>query len=189
MKMDKKRVIFVTDGDQYAHKAVQHVAIDIGGRCISSSSGNPSRLTGGEIVDYIKQTPRDPVLVMVDDCGFSGEGPGEKVMRDVTNDPGIQVLGAIAVASNSEYGEWAKVDISIDRYGKLTQYGTDKSGVADIEIGRIDGDTVYVLDELQLPVVVGVGDIGKMDGRDSVKRGAPITKKAIEIILERSGHS
>jgi stage V sporulation protein AE len=34
---------------------------------------------------------------------------------------------------------------------------------------------------------VGIGDIGKMAGKDSYEIGAPITKKAIEIILERSG--
>lgn len=186
--MEKKNVIFITDGDQYAHEAVQHVAKEINGRCISSSHGNPTRLSGQEIVDHVMHTPYDPVLVMVDDCGYREEGPGERVMKYVANHPDINALGAIAVASNSEYGEWAKVDISIDRYGKLTQHGPDKSGVADIEIGRIEGDTVYVLDELDLPVVVGVGDIGKMDGRDAVKKGAPVTKQAVKLILERSGY-
>lgn len=186
--MKKKHVIFITDGDQYAHEAVQFTAKQIGGRCISGSAGNPSKMSGTEAVDAILSAPADPVLFMVDDCGFEGEGPGEKLMRHIAAHPKIKVLGAVAVASNSEYGEWSRVDVSIDRNGNLTDHPPDKSGVSDIETGRIEGDTVYVLDELHLPIVVGVGDIGKMDGRDDVKRGAPITRKAVELILERSGY-
>ena len=78
------------------------------------------------------------------------------------------------------------MDVSIDRSGELTEHGVDKHGVRDIEIGRIDGDTVYVLDELDLPVIVGVGDIGKMDGQDTVEKGCPITRQAVDILLERS---
>lgn len=184
--MEKKNVIFVTDGDHYAQKAIEHVARDIGARCISQSSGNPTALTGEEIVQLIKDTPHDPVFVMADDCGYRGEGPGEKAMRTIANDPDIDVLGAIAVASNTDFTEWTKVDVSIDRSGELTEHGVDKHGVRDIEIGRIDGDTVYVLDELDLPVIVGVGDIGKMDGQDTVEKGCPITRQAVDILLERS---
>ena len=186
--MKKKRVIVITDGDESARKAVEHVASVIGGRCISSSWGNPTTLTGEEIVNLIKKTPNDPVLVMFDDCGFLAEGPGEKALRYVAMDPSIEVIGAIAVASSTHHSEWTKVDVSIDRFGKLTEFGVDKSGLEDLEIGRINGDTVYILDEINIPVVVGVGDIGKMAGQDTVEKGAPITKKAVEIILERSGY-
>lgn len=183
--MEKKKVIFITDGDQYAHEAVQQVARNIGGRCISQSQGNPTPLTGEEITCLIQQTPYDPVLVMVDDGGFRGEGPGEKVMRYISEQADIQVLGAIATASNTNFREWTKVDVSIDRGGELTVFGVDKNGVGDIEPYRIDGDTVYVLDELDLPVVVGVGDIGKMDGQDTAEKGFPITNQAVDVILER----
>ena len=50
------------------------------------------------------------------------------------------------------------------------------------------GDTVYCLDELDVPIVVGIGDIGKMAGKDDYESGSPITKQAVELILERSGY-
>ncbi len=110
-------------------------------------------------------------------------------MRFVFMHPQIHVLGALAVASSTHSSEWTHVDISIDRYGELTEFGVDKEGVRDLEIGRLNGDTVHILDELNLPIVVGIGDIGKMAGLDSVSRGSPTTKKAIELIIERSGFS
>lgn len=187
--MDQKGVILITDGDLYATKAVQIAAKMIGGRCISQSAGNPSKLTGEELVRLIKQTPYDPVLVMFDDCGHRGEGVGEEAMKYVATHPDIRVLGAIAVASKTQFAEWTKVDVSIDRFGRLSEYGMDKNGVPEMERGKMNGDTVYILDELDIPVVVGVGDIGKMAGRDTPEKGAPITKLAVDIILERSGYS
>lgn len=186
--MKNRRVILVTDGDQYALQAVQYVATKIGGRCIARSQGNPSILPGQELVQLILSTPYDPVFVLFDDCGLEGEGAGEKALKYVVSHPQIDVLGAIAVASNSNHKEWTKVDISIDRYGELTEYGVDKYGVPDIEMGRLNGDTVYCLDQLNLPIIVGIGDIGKMNGKDCVQKGAPITMKATQIILERSGY-
>lgn len=187
MLLGKKRVILITDGDLYALKATELAAKELGCRCISHSWGNPTNITGIELVRQIKSTPHDPVLVMFDDCGYPGEGYGERIMRSVATHKDINVIGAIAVASKTKNAEWTKVDVSIDRYGELTEYGVDKSGVPDIELGRIDGDTVYILEELNIPFVVGVGDIGKMAGNDTPEKGAPITKKAIQLILERSG--
>ncbi|HEX7065548.1 MAG TPA: stage V sporulation protein AE [Bacillales bacterium] len=184
--MEPRNVILVTDGDKYAMKAVQYTAKEVGGRCISRSSGNPTPLSGEEIVELIKETPYDPVFVMVDDCGFRGEGPGEKAMRCIVEHPDVNVLGAIAVASNTDFKEWTRVDVSVDRSGELTEHGVDKHGVADIEVGRMDGDTVYALDDLDLPIVVGVGDIGKMDNQDTVEKGCPITRQAVDLVLERS---
>ncbi|MDR7072604.1 stage V sporulation protein AE [Fictibacillus barbaricus] len=187
--MVKKRVIFITDGDLYALRVAEHAAEQIGGRCISQSWGNPTRKSGHELVEMIRQTPFDPVLVMFDDCGFKGEGPGEQAMRIIHQQPDLEVIGAVAVASKTHFAEWTKVHCSIDRYGELTEFGIDKSGLPDLETGRINGDTVYILDELNLPIVIGMGDIGKMAGHDSVEKGAPITMKAINLILERSkGH-
>ena len=183
----QRRVILITDGDEYAKRAVEHVAKEIGGRCITSSYGNPSKLTGPELVRLIKKAPHDPVLVMFDDSGIVGEGVGEAALKYVATHKDIEVLGAIAVAARSRDEEWSRVDVSIDRDGVLTPYGVDKYGIQELEIGRINGDTVYCLDELNLPIVVGVGDIGKMARHDSYKFGAPITKKAVELILERSG--
>lgn len=186
MENNKKRIILITDGDDSARRAVEIVAKQIGGRCITSSWGNPSKLTGEDLVTLIKKTPHDPVLVMFDDCGYTEEGPGEEAMRYVATHNDLKVIGAIAVASKTHDSEWTKVDVSIDRNGNLTEYGVDKFGLPDIELGRINGDTVYNLNDLAIPFIVGIGDIGKMAGKDDVGRGAPITRKAVELILERS---
>jgi stage V sporulation protein AE len=183
----RRRVILITDGDEYAKRAVEHVAREIGGRCISSSQGNPSTLTGEKLVQLIKKSPYDPVLVMFDDSGIVGEGAGENALKFVAGHEEIEVLGIIAVAAKSRHEEWSRIDVSIDRDGNLTPYGVDKFGIPELEIGRINGDTVYCLDELEVPIIVGIGDIGKMAKRDSYKNGSPITKKAVELILERSG--
>ena len=183
----RRRVILITDGDEYAKRAVEHVAQEIGGRCISMSQGNPSILTGQELVQLIKKAPYDPVLVMFDDSGIVGEGAGESALKYVAIHKDIEVLGIIAVAAKSRHEEWSRIDVSIDRDGELTPYGVDKYGIQELEIGRINGDTVYCLDELNVPIIVGIGDIGKMARRDSYKVGSPITKKAVDLILERSG--
>lgn len=184
---DRRRVILITDGDDYARRAVEKVAQEIGGRCISMSHGNPSNVTGPQLIHLIKKTPHDPVLVMFDDSGLMGEGPGETKLKYVAQHQDIEVLGIIAVASKTRQAEWTKVDVCIDREGELTPYGVDKYGLPELELGRLNGDTVYCLDELDVPIVVGIGDIGKMAGHDHYKIGAPITKKAVELILERSG--
>lgn len=184
--MEEKRVILITDGDLYALKAVELAASELGCRCISQSMGNPSMLSGEELIQLIMKTPYDPVLVLFDDSGYPGEGYGEKAMRYVATHRSIKVLGAIAVASNTKNAEWTRVDVSIDKDGNLTEYGIDKMGVPNLEEKRITGDTVYILDELKIPIIVGVGDIGKMGGYDTPEEGAPITKLAIQLILERS---
>jgi stage V sporulation protein AE len=184
----KRQVIIVTDGDEYAHKALAFVAKEIGGRCISQSQGNPTKATGKQLVQWINATPYDPVLVMFDDSGFTGEGHGERAMRYVAKHPSIEVIGAIAVASNSHHYEWSRVDVSIDRFGELTHYGVDKLGLPDLEVGRINGDTVSILEDLNIPIVVGIGDIGKMARQDDVSLGSPITMQAVKLILERSRH-
>ncbi len=187
--MKKRQVILVTDGDEYARKNIEYIAKKVGGRCISKSYGNPTTLTGKEIVGMILEAPYDPVFVMFDDSGFVGEGAGEQALRYVATNKQIDVLGVIAVASRTHQSEWSKVDVTIDRFGELTHYGVDKSGIQELEVGRINGDTVYCLDELNVPLIVGIGDIGKMARMDDVKAGCPITEQAVQLILERSGFS
>jgi stage V sporulation protein AE len=184
---EKRNVILITDGDDYARRAVERVAADVGGRCISLSHGNPSVLSGPNLVKLIKKAVNDPVLVMFDDSGFMGEGAGERALKYVAEHEEINVLGVIAVASKTHMAEWSRVDFCIDREGELTPYGVDKHGLPELEMGRINGDTVYCLDQLNIPLIIGIGDIGKMARRDHFGQGAPITKKAVEIILERSG--
>lgn len=184
---NRRKVILITDGDEYARRAVEMVAKEIGGRCISTSFGNPSNHSGEEILSFIKQAKNDPVLVMFDDSGFVGEGNGENALKYIATHPDLEVLGVLAVASRTRREEWTKIDVAIDQDGELTPYGVDKYGIPEMELGRVNGDTVYILDELNLPLVVGIGDIGKMGKKDSYEKGAPITRKAVEYILERSG--
>ena len=62
----------------------------------------------------------------------------------------------------------------IDKFGELTPYGVDKFGVPEMEMGRLTGDTVYCLDELDVPVIVGVGDEA-ISAEELVSPAAPIS--------------
>lgn len=182
---DKKRVILVTDGDKIAKKAVETAALRIGGRCISKSAGNPTPISSRSILELIKKTPYDPVVVMVDDRGHTGTGKGEKVIRDLTESPEVEILGIIAVASNTEGVKGTNIDFSITKDGNIVKNTVDKFGnQAEGEI--INGDTVDILGSLVIPVIVGIGDPGKMDGKDCCDKGAPIITKAMKEIIERS---
>ncbi|WP_400163841.1 stage V sporulation protein AE [Brevibacillus sp. TJ4] len=188
MERQRRKVILVTDGDHIAQKVVEAVAREFGGRCISLSAGNPTPLDGSQIVELIQMAPHDPVIVMFDDNGDFGRGRGERAIEYVVKHPDIEVIGAIAVASNTRWVRGARVRYSIDNHGRLVEEAVDKDGYADVELeNRIYGDTVDILNTLQVPNVIGIGDIGKMEGRDSLRHGSPITKKAVQWILERSG--
>jgi stage V sporulation protein AE len=189
-KRDVRSVIIITDGDKVASHAVQEVAREVGGRCISRSGGNPTPLNGEEIVNQILKAAYDPVLVMFDDNGQGGCGDGETSLEYVATHPSIHVLGAIAVASNTEAVEGTHIDLAIDAGGEIVQSGVNKEGHVEFSKElRIYGDTVDILDGLPIPIIIGIGDIGKMNGHDHIRYGAPITRKAVEIILERSGYN
>lgn len=186
---DKRRVILITDGDKVAKRAVEAVARKIGGRCISRSAGNPTPLNGEQMVQQVKLAKYDPVLLMFDDNGNGETGEGEEALEFIAKHPDIEVLGAVAVASNTPHVEGTDVDLCIDVDLKETDHGVDKDGLqVSKEKAHVYGDTVDVLSRLKIPIVVGVGDIGKMKGKDHIKYGSPITTKAIETILERSGY-
>ena len=185
---EKRNIIIITDGDEYAKRTIEHVAKEIGGRCISASYGNPTRMDGAELIKLIKSAAYDPVLVMFDDSGLVGEGVGEQVMKYVAKHPDINLLGILAVAAKTKQAEWTKVDVCIDREGNLTEFGVDKFGVPEMDVKRINGDTVYCIDSIDAPIVVGIGDIGKMAKYDDIAKGSPITLSAIKLILERSGY-
>lgn len=184
----KRKVIVVTDGDQMARKAIETAARQVGARVISRSAGNPTPLTGTQIISLVHKAQHDPVLVMFDDNGHSEQSYGEQALRQLMNDPSIEVIGAIAVASNTEHVVGIHVDFSLDQFGHVIRDGVDKDGIPQgLHEPVILGDTVDVLNEYNLPVVIGVGDIGKMEGNDSYWKGAPITTQAIMEILKRSG--
>ncbi len=182
----KKRVILVTDGDRIARQAVEKASGNIGGRCISASAGNPTRLTGSQTVELIKSTPYDPVVVMVDDRGSGKKGKGERVLEYVAKHPDLEVMGVVAVASNTESIDGTKVNCAVTRERQVLTCQVDKKGQVISSLPIIRGDTVDVLNELgqEIPFVVGIGDIGKMDGQDDPEEGARITTKALELVLE-----
>ncbi|MDF2502194.1 MAG: hypothetical protein K0Q77_2908 [Anaerosporomusa subterranea] len=185
---EKIRVILITDGDSNACQVIELLAAEMGLRCISASAGNPTPISGEEIIALLKQTPNNPVLVMFDDRGNPGKGKGESVMEQVASHPDVTVLGALAVASGTDGAGGASVDFSINRWGEIEPYAVDKYGQVYKQGSRsiIHGDTLSILDSLQVPIVIGIGDIGKMGQADSVEYGAPITRKAITEILKRS---
>jgi stage V sporulation protein AE len=188
-KREKRDVIIVTDGDQVAQKAVQQAALNVGGRCISRSGGNPTPLTGEQIVEQVMIAKYDPVLVMFDDNGNGDEGDAERAIEVVANHPDINLLGVVAVASNTPMVDGADVDLCVTNQGVITNDSVDKDGIGHhSERSHIYGDTVDVLQRINAPLIVGIGDIGKMQGHDHYSHGAPITTKAVEIILERSGY-
>ena len=180
-----RRIILVTDGDGIAKKAVETAALRIGGRCISRSAGNPTPMSGRHILELIRQTPYDPVVVMVDDKGNTGTGNGEMVMKELAESKEVEMLGVIAVASNTEGVKGTSVDFSITRHGNIINETVDKYGKKSGG-NKINGDTVDILDSIDVPVIVGVGDPGKMNGRDCIDKGAPILTKAMKEIMERS---
>lgn len=181
--VQRKRVILVTDGDTYARRALEMAARQLHLRVISRTAGNPTRLSGIEIVQFVKQTPYDPVLVMFDDNGDLHQARGEQALRVLCSHPDVEVIGALAVASNTARVEGVGVDFSIDKDGRRVETGVDKRGNS-IPRFLVFGDTVDVLRDLQLPLIVGVGDIGKMRGRDAPERAAPVTTAAIAAIIE-----
>lgn len=187
---EKIRVILITDGDHVAQAVIEDIAVSLGLRCISASGGNPTPISGQEIVELLKTVHHDPVLVMFDDRGNSYKGLGEMAMEYVASHPDIEVLGAVAVASNTPGTLGIATHECITCKGDIVQNSVDKNG--DIK-GKsrakpiISGDTVDVLNDLEVPFIVGVGDVGKMHRADDLGYGAPITRKAIEEILKQSG--
>jgi stage V sporulation protein AE len=188
--MTRRRVIVVTDGDRVAQRVVEKVAQNIGGRAISLSGGNPTQITGEKIAALIKETPYDPVLVMVDDCGSSDRGEGERALEALTRDSELEILGVLAVASNTAAVGGVPVTVSVTRDGKIVEESVNKDGNPKPSATKeIKGDTVDIINQLSIPVVIGIGDLGKMDEADRVTDGAKITTLAVQEILRRNhGH-
>lgn len=186
--MDKKRVIIVTDGDRTAQRAVEKAAANVGGRTISASAGNPTTLSADEIVEMILKAPKEPVVVMVDDSGKRAKGPGEQVLEALAKDDRLEVLGVVAVASNTAKVEGIAVDFSVTREGQRVHQPVDKEGNPEPEGQyKVEGDTVDILNRLDVPVIVGIGDLGKMDDADLIEEGARITTQAVQEVLRYHG--
>jgi stage V sporulation protein AE len=186
--IDMRKIILVTDGDLVAQRAIKKAAANIGARFISASGGSPTPLDGNKIVEMIQSTHYDPVVVMVDDRGNCKTGKGEQALYQIANHPDIEVLGIIAVASNTFNVNGVKVDCSITKNGKIIQGSVNKEGLEQYG-NTVYGDTVDIIEKCSIPVVIGIGDIGKMGGKDHYAIGSPIVTKAMEEILLRSGYS
>ncbi|OPZ88653.1 MAG: hypothetical protein BWY74_03046 [Firmicutes bacterium ADurb.Bin419] len=186
--MQKRKVILVTDGDPVARSAVELATSKIGGRCISASAGNPTVLSGEEIINLIKTAPHDPVVVMVDDRGTKGKGEGEMAMETIIGDDSIDVLGVVAISSNGKDCKGIPISCSITKEGKIIENGVDKYG-NDTQSKKICGDTLSILKDVKDLLIVGIGDPGKMDYTDEITKGSPITTMALKEILKRKGLS
>jgi stage V sporulation protein AE len=183
----KRKVVVITDGDRAAQKVVEKVAQNVGGRAISLSGGNPTPISGGAIAAAVQQTPHDPVLVMIDDCGCCGAGRGEMALAELAGNAEIEILGVVAVASNTAKVEGIKINAAVTRDGAVIDCPVDKDGnPGKKHEPRIHGDTVDILNRLSIPVVIGIGDLGKMNDADLVEQGAKITTRAVQEVLNRS---
>ncbi|WP_408954606.1 stage V sporulation protein AE [Natroniella sp. ANB-PHB2] len=186
--METKEVIMITDGDKTARKAVEEASKNLGLEVIAKSAGNPTPCSGAELVEEINNCSGELAVVMFDDQGDLNCGQGETAMKVVAGSDNIDVLGVIAVASNAKEVEGVQPTCSITKEGELVKLPVDKSGKEEkVEHTILEGDTVDVINEFEDMLVVGIGDLGKMEGKDDYHLGAPITTKAIKEILKRSG--
>ena len=112
---------------------------------------------------------------------------GEKAMEIIANDSNIDVLGVVAVSSNGRDCDWLNVSCSITKHGNIIEGSVDKYGNNKGNAG-ICGDTLNVLKNMKDIVIVGIGDPGRMDYYDEISKGAPITTKALQEIMSRSGY-
>ena len=182
--MKKKRVILVTDGDENAQEAIIQACKNEGLYPMLSSAGNPTPLTGEQLAWEIKQAPYDPVVVMLDDRGTVGEGRGERALEYLLLDKSLDVLGVVAVASNTDQARGVEVNESVDRYGHILNRPVDKYGEPE-PIGHhlLEGDTSEILARFPGVKVVGTGDLGKMKGQDNPAHGAMVTTRCLKELL------
>lgn len=182
---EKRAVIILTDGDETAYHALSEACHQLDCHPLRASEGNPTPLGGQDLVEAVLQAPAEPVVVMVDDRGDAGRGPGEDALSVLTQSPQLDVLGVVAVAANTHPVQGVPVDISVDQDGEVVHHAVDKAG-REVHSHQLKGDTVDVLRSFDGPVV-GLGDPGKMDGHDRISKGVPATRRAIQEILERRG--
>jgi stage V sporulation protein AE len=181
-------VIVVTDGDDTAWKAVEDACRALDCHALRASRGNPTPLDGEALVDAVVATGRSPVVVMVDDQGDANTGPGERALTHLLQSRRIRLLGVVAVASHTPHVEGVRPLFSVTADGRRVSGAVDKEGEATGHVLR--GDTVDVLAEAaevgeDAPIIVGLGDPGKMGGRDRPERGEPATRAALAAILQR----
>lgn len=180
-------VIVVTDGDPTAWRAVEAASTELGLVPLAVSRGNPTPVDADRIVAEAKAQSGGPVVVLVDDQGDAGTGTGERILADLLRDSRVRVLGVVAVASNTPGVRGVVPDLSVDQSARSGGEAVDKAGRA--VGGPLLGDTVDVLrSAAEGPVIVGLGDPGKMEGHDALSAGVPATRAALAAVLRHSGH-
>lgn len=181
----KKRVVIFTDGDQAAREAIKVACANVGAYPLTITAGNPSPLTGEEVLFLIKSCPHDPIVVMVDDGGWVGKGKGESIISYLLEaQDDIDLLGVVAVAAATRHTRGIKVDYSLTRMGAEVGAPVNKLGYPEAAGHQyLEGDTTELL-LLQNGIrIVGCGDLGKMDWQDNPKEGAPVTTECLRTIL------
>jgi stage V sporulation protein AE len=148
------------------------------------SGGNPTRLSADKALECILNAPYDPVIVMVDDKGKKGMGPGECLMETLLNDQRLQVIGVVAVASDTRVRGVA-VDKSVTIDMRTVPGPVDKCGYQESQKHhRLEGDTVEILRHHPELFIIGCGDLGKMNGRNCLEQGARVAEQCFREILK-----
>lgn len=188
MTESRIQIIVVTDGDETAQQAIEVAAKDLELFPLKASGGNPSPLSGPEVLQLILDAPFDPVVVMVDDHGKRGPGPGERVLEFLFKcRHELDILGVIAVASDTRV-RGIHVDLSVTADGKIITGPVGKNGRREERWHNwLEGDTVEILRQHPGTLIIGCGDLGKMEGQDRASCGAAITRRCLREILNRSG--
>lgn len=179
-----RKVIIVTDGDSIAKKVIEKAAVKVGCRTLSISSGNPTRISGEDMVRLIQCVKYDPVIVMADDRGNTGRGNGEKVIDYLIKSREIDVMGIVAVASNTRNASGIKVNCSINKNGEISKNSVDKHGNTKMSKVLV-GDTVNTINPSSVNCVVGIGDPGKTECDGNMDRECSILIKAINVIINK----
>lgn len=176
-----RKVIVVTDGDRTAYRAIQAAARDLNCTPVGATEGNPTPLRGQAVIQAILEAPGEVAVAMVDDRGDAGRGAGERDLAAILAAKELEVLGVVAVAAHTRGVKGVAPDLSVEAGGEVIQGAVSKEGDAT---GRVlYGDTVDVLRRFPDVPVVGLGDPGKMEGRDRASEGAPATAEALRRIM------
>lgn len=183
----KIEIILVADGDNNARRAVEAAGRQIGARVISRSAGNPTPILPAQAAALVRQAAHGPVVVMADDSGHPRAGEGEQIILELMRQPDMRVLGLLVPAISDKLNACPiRVDCAVTADGNVVASGVDKAGRPTGE-KLVFSDTVYALRGKKLPFpVVGIGDIGKMDGKDDYTIGAPVTTRALQEIIRRA---
>ena len=112
--MEKRKVILITDGDNMARSSVETVAQKVGEGVFPCQGVTPP-LSGPEIVDLVKRR----LLIRSSLWWMTGKkfpGEREQALKYIVQHPDIEVLGVVAVASNTHSARGTLVDFSLQKW-------------------------------------------------------------------------